>query len=106
MANVKTLTEVEALALALHGTMVADQRFGKEQAEKAQAKIRELFKSGKLADLDFDRASARLGNHSAVRQWGEKMGFCRKTDAERDALARQIDEMVKGGKAAIDKMIG
>lgn len=96
MAKAKMLSEPEAIALALNISMVADGKFGKDQAAKALGKVRELFKAGRIEDSTFDNSIAWLGNHSAVRQWGEKMGFVKAAAADRDAKARTLDSLIAG----------
>lgn len=88
------MTELEVKAHILGQTMLESGKYGKDEGTKACSLCIKLAVAGKASEEDVSRASGWLGNHSAVRQWGEKMGFVKKTDAERDALARALDKIL------------
>ena len=94
----------EAKAQCLLCSMVPAEAFGKDEAAKATAKVRELYKGGKVDDATFDELIAWLGNHSAIRQWGVKQGFIASKDAEEDATAKQLKKLIAEQDKELEKM--
>jgi hypothetical protein len=83
------LTETEVMAKAIAKAISGQTTFGKSQCETAMKTVSALVKAGQVSDDDADRARARLGNHSAVRQHLEKHGLI---TVPADALANAISE--------------
>lgn len=88
------MTEVEIKAHCLIKTMGETGKYGKAEGEKACALCIDLAMEGKADKADVSRASGWLGNHSAVRQWGEKFGYVTKSEAGKDATAREYDRLM------------
>lgn len=84
--------------------MVPNEAFGKDEAEKAMAELFRLQAAGDVAAADAARVGARLGNHSAMRQWGVKQGFIKAKDADEDALARALKKAVEAADAELEEM--
>ena len=82
-----TMTETDAMGEALAYALEGATTFGKAECQRAMTRISLLVKQGKLTDADADSARARLGNHSAVRQHGEKHGYIA---VEKDALTLAV----------------
>jgi hypothetical protein len=82
------MTETDAMALCLASPLM-DGRFGKEQAERAANYLAQLFQQGRISAETFARITARIGNHSAVRQWSEKTGLIHRA-LEDDALSKAV----------------
>lgn len=78
------LTETDLMAMCL-GEALVDQpsSFGGDQAKKATGIATAALQTGKVDGETFGRVIARLGNHSALRQWAIAHGFLRQPD---DAL--------------------
>ena len=83
--NTTVMTETDILAACL-GEALADSpsSFGADQAKKATATAVTLMQVGKCDADTFTRVIARLGNHSALRQWAIAQGLLRQAP---DALA-------------------
>ena len=100
----KMLTETEALALCLVRNLDSES-FGAKEAEAACATLAMQFEQKRIDSQTFARVNARIGNHSALRQWAIKMGFITAKDAARDALAKEIDRLKALDSAELDSMI-
>lgn len=85
-----TETEVMAACLgeALHN---APSSFGGDQAKTATGIATNLLQIGKVDAETFGRVIARLGNHSALRQWAIAHGFLKQHD---DALTIAVKEYI------------
>ncbi len=92
------LTEVQIKAKCLMATLIPNRRYQAADVETSQGMILEMILDGSCEKADGVRASGWLGNSSAVAQWGQKMGFLTKAEADRDAVARELDKL----KAAAD----
>ena len=105
MANKeKQMTEVEALALCLVRQLGGDS-FGQKEAEAACNTLAMLFENKRVDAATFARVNSRLGNHSAIRQWGIKMGLITAKDAARDAVAKEVDRLKTLESAELDSMV-
>lgn len=103
------MTETDALAKCLAPVLDGAKSFGANDAEKACLTLAQLFESKQIDTATFARVNARIGNHSAMRQWAIKQGFLPASDAPEDALAKAVkaelskrdtalEEMASGGK--------
>ncbi len=93
------LNEVQIKGRAIMATMIPNGRYQAADVETANALVLEMIMSGECEKADGLRATGWLGNSSAVAQWGQKMGFLVKAEADRDAVAREVDRL-KLAKAA------
>ena len=102
-----TLTETEALAICIAPEMEAGQKsFGADNAERACNRMFALVTEGKLDSATGSRVNARIGNHSALRQWAVKQGFLPASDAPEDALAKAVKQIHARGSKTLEKMTG
>jgi hypothetical protein len=72
----------EALATCLV-PMKENQRFGVEQAREACDIASHLFETRRIDAETCSKIIAKIGNHSAMRQWGIKHGFIPEKNAAR-----------------------
>lgn len=78
------MTETEVMAACLARALKNNPKsFGAEQGKQATDVATKLLQAGKVGADDFGRVIARLGNHSALRQWAVQHGFLEQAD---DAL--------------------
>lgn len=97
-----TLTETDALAKCLARALANEPKsFGSEQAKIATGVATTLLQAGTLDAETFGRVIARLGNHSALRQWGVSHGFIAK---ENDALAVKVSEEIAAEKERLQDL--
>ena len=73
-------------------------KFGADQAKIATGVATNLLSANKVDAETFGRVIARLGNHSALRQWAVAHGFLATDD---DALTLAV----KAEIARLDKLI-
>lgn len=102
----KQMTEVEALGECL-GLVLKDgpSTFGKEHAEKAVNKATQLLGAGVIDAATFGRVVARLGNHSALRQWATMHGFINvEPDALHTHVEATIDRLMAAEKEELAKL--
>lgn len=93
----------EALATCLL-PMVDDERFGVAQANEARKIAKRLCLAGAINYDIFANVVTKLGNHSAMRQWGIKHGFIPEKRAARLSSTRwPEDDLSVALKAAIAK---
>jgi hypothetical protein len=86
-----TLTETDALAACLAPELMAGTKtFGADQAERANKRLFNMAIKGEVDPDTGARVGARIGNHSAMRQWAVKQGFLPASDAPEDALAKAV----------------
>ena len=90
------LTETEVMAAALVEAL-EEGEINAKQAEKACSVATSMLQSQQCDAATFGRVIARIGNHSALRQWAVKQGF-RAKDADRDALAKAVDALLERRK--------
>jgi hypothetical protein len=96
------LTETDALAKCLARALANEPKsFGSEQAKLATGVATTLLAAGSLDTETFGRVIARLGNHSALRQWAVQHGFIGK---EADALAIKVSEEIAAEKERLAEM--
>jgi len=102
MANNKQLTETDALAKCLARALKDEPKgFGATEAKAATTCATELLQAGKVDAETFTRVIARLGNHSALRQWATSHGFLAK---EADALANAVSHELAVIKEGLAKL--
>ncbi len=87
------LNEVQIKGRAIMATMIPNGRYQAADVETANAMVLEMIMNGECEKADGLRATGWLGNSSAVAQWGQKMGFLVKAEADRDAVAREVDRL-------------
>lgn len=79
------MTETDIMAACMGEALSnSPTSFGAEQAKTATATAVSLMQTGKCDADTFTRVIARLGNHSALRQWCVQQGFLKTPP---DALA-------------------
>jgi len=89
------LTETEALAQCLGRVFRKEPTtFGADEAKLACGVLTDLFKADKVDADTFGRVNARIGNHSAMRQWAVKHSFIPSADAKDDALTVQTRKVM------------
>lgn len=92
-----TLTETDALAQCYAASFPCSA-WGKDQATTANKHAAGLFTAGKIDADTFARVGARLGNHSASRQYLEKHGLL---SVDQDALSQAIKKLVDEKRAKL-----
>ena len=98
------LTETDALAMCLAPVLDGAKTFGSNDAEKACMTLAGLFESKQVDMATFARVNARIGNHSALRQWAVKQGFLPASDAPEDALAKAVKKVLAARDAKLEQM--
>lgn len=100
--NKNPMTETDVLAACL-GEALADSpsSFGADQAKKATATAVTLMQVGKCDADTFTRVIARLGNHSALRQWAIAQGLLKQAP---DALAVAVKAYLDKKDKALDEI--
>lgn len=102
----KLLTETDALAVCIAPEIEKGTKtFGAENAEKACNRLVDLFTRKQIDQATFARVNARIGNHSAMRQWAVKQGFIPASDAPEDALAKAVKLVHANGDKALADML-
>ena len=89
----------EALGVVFHNEPTT---FGKDQAEMALRRVSAIAKASQCDDDTADRVRARLGNHSAIRQWAVKQGFLPAPKVEDDALTKATNAVVERINKALE----
>lgn len=103
MAKVQ-LTETEALALCIAKSLSKHQAFNADVAKEACDNLAKLFKGDRI-DMDtFSRINARIGNHSAMRQWAVKQGIIPASDVAEDALAKAVKALIAKSDKELEEM--
>lgn len=100
----KMLTETEALAICLARELDGAKSLGADQCERATLKATELFIAKNIDAATLGRVNARLGNHSALRQWAIRQGLLPASDAPEDALAKAVRAVIAKGDKALAEM--
>ena len=86
------MTETEVMGRCLGKALASQPKgFGSSEAKAATDVATSLFKADKCDGDTFGRVIARLGNHSALRQWAIQHGFI---TVENDALANAVSEEI------------
>ena len=99
----KMLTETELMAKALAKPLSGEPSgFGASEAKLAIDVATTLFRANKCDAGTFGRVVVRLGNHSALRQWGIAHGFI---VSPADALSNAVSEEIAKMKEEIDEAI-
>ena len=93
MAEKKMLTETEATALCIAKPLDGASTWGAEQAKLASDILTGLFMAKQIDAATFGRINARIGNHSALRQWAVKQGLLTSEVAE-DALCKEVKRIL------------
>lgn len=90
------LTETEVMGKALAVALLKDSTtFGVDSAKLAMAVVSKLAKDNQATDEACDGARARLGNHSAIRQWAVKHGLIAEKAVSKDALCNAVETAMK-----------
>jgi len=105
MANQKELTETECLALCIASPLDGAETFGANEAEEACGILASLFQAKRVDAKTFARVNARIGNHSALRQWAIKMGLLTAKEIAEDALCKEVKRLHALDKEALTKML-
>ncbi len=99
-----SLTALELKSQAMAKIIVDGARtYGADQAGSASEYCTAALAAKKVEIAEFTEAMKWLGNHSAVRQWGVKMGFFPASDVSPDALAIQTKKLVDEMNARAEK---
>jgi len=93
MAEKKMLTETEAAAKCIARPIENASTWGAEQAKQASEILTGLFTTKQIDAATFGRVNARIGNHSALRQWAVKQGLLSSEVAE-DALCKEVKRIL------------
>ncbi len=93
MAEKKMLTETEATAKCIAKPIDGASTWGAEQAKQASDILTGLFTTKQIDAATFGRINARIGNHSALRQWAVKQGLLTSA-VEEDALCKEVKRLL------------
>jgi hypothetical protein len=97
------MTETEVMGACLGKVFQAEpSKFGADQAKIATNVATTLLANGKVDAETFSRVIARLGNHSALRQWAIAHGFLSTDD---DALTNAVRAEISRLDQLVDKAV-
>lgn len=99
------MTETDALALCIARPMTSAKAFNADVAKQACDNLAKLFKADRIDTDTFSRINARIGNHSAMRQWAVKQGIIPAADIAEDALARAVKALVAKSDKELEEMV-